>query len=206
MESSSVFTFLFASMALTIMPGPDNIYVLTESLTKGFKTGFTISIGLCLGVFIHTIATATGISIIIQKSELLFNSFQYLGAGYLLYLALQAFQETRLNVKEKFTDTSSRKTTFQNLKKGFFMNLLNPKVSLFFIVFLPSFISPNGLLPLYQMLILGFLFVLQALLIFGIIAKLSSSFSHLFTKEKFWEISKFVKIIILISLAVYLII
>ena len=87
MQIELILSFLLASVLLTFMPGPDNIFVLTESITKGQKNGIAISIGLCSGVLIHTLAAATGLSIVIQKSALAFSIIKYLGAAYLFYLA-----------------------------------------------------------------------------------------------------------------------
>lgn len=200
MEFSLIVSFLAASILLTLMPGPDNIFVLTESLTNGKRNGIAISIGLCVGVLVHTFAAATGLSIIIQQSELAFTIVSYLGAVYLFYLAFQARKDKKISVpihsKTKFTHTP-----FSSLvKKGFFMNVLNPKVSLFFIAFLPQFTSKNGFDITLQMLVLGLIFMVQALFIFSAIANLASQLTPYANKSKFWKIAKWSKIGILIIL------
>lgn len=194
MEPELVLSFIIASVLLTLMPGPDNLFVLTESLTKGQKNGISISIGLCLGVLVHTLAAATGLSIIIQKSALAFTIIKYLGAAYLFYLAYMAMKE-----KEPEINLSAKPSTesFQFLpliRKGFLMNVLNPKVSLFFIAFLPQFISSNGINVTVQMIILGLLFMVQALIIFGLISILSGKLTKYVNDPRFWKITKWSKV------------
>jgi threonine/homoserine/homoserine lactone efflux protein len=197
MELALVLSFLGASMILSILPGPDNIFVLTESITKGKRNGIGISVGLSLGVLIHTLAAATGLSIIIQKSALAFSVIKYLGAIYLFYLAYIAIKEKKAIVN--FNSTESPDIIKMNalVRKGFFMNILNPKVSLFFIAFLPQFISEDGYNITVQMIILGLVFMVQALIIFGMISILSSKLTTYVNNARFWEITKWTKVIVL---------
>lgn len=196
MQIELIFSFLLASVLLTFMPGPDNIFVLTESITKGQKNGIAISIGLCLGVLIHTLAAATGLSIVIQKSALAFSIIKYLGAAYLFYLAYQSTREKPMEVsfgkkvKEEFK-------VVPLIRKGFLMNVLNPKVSLFFIAFLPQFISKDGFNITYQMIILGLIFMVQALVIFSLISILASRLTGYVNNAKFWKITKWSKVSVL---------
>jgi threonine/homoserine/homoserine lactone efflux protein len=97
MEVQLIISFLTASLLLSIIPGPDNIFVLTESITKGKKNGIAISLGLAMGVLVHTAAAATGLSIIIQKSAMAFSIIKYIGAAYLFYLAFMSLKEKKLN-------------------------------------------------------------------------------------------------------------
>ncbi len=194
MQIELILSFLLASVLLTFMPGPDNIFVLTESITKGQKNGIAISIGLCTGVLIHTLAAATGLSIVIQKSALAFSVIKYLGAAYLFYLAFMATKEKKMEVT---LGKKSKEETFQLfplIRKGFLMNVLNPKVSLFFIAFLPQFISPNGINITVQMIILGLIFMVQALVIFSLISILASRLTGYVNNAKFWKITKWSKV------------
>ena len=197
MELGLILSFIGASVILSLMPGPDNIFVLTESLTKGQRNGIAISIGLSLGVLIHTIAAPTGLSIIIQKSAIAFSVIKYFGAAYLFYLAYKAMKEKKpaLNFDLSSIDKNSKFSLL--IKKGFLMNILNPKVSLFFIAFLPQFITTNGINITIQMIILGLIFMLQALLIFSSISILSSKLTKYVNNPKFWEITKWSKISVL---------
>lgn len=186
------------------MPGPDNLYVVSESITRGSKTGISISIGLVSGVFVHTALAATGISIVLQQSEIAYTILKYAGAAYLLWLAYQASTEKPLTLANPNDDYLVFR--FGKLfRKGFLMNVLNPKVSLFFIAFLPQFITPNGWSVVIQMLVLGALFILSALLVFTIMASLAGSLSHLLNQPKFWTITKWSKVILLITLAIFLV-
>lgn len=194
MQIELVLSFLLTSILLSFMPGPDNIFVLTESITKGQKNGIAISIGLCTGVLIHTLAAATGLSIVIQKSALAFSIIKYLGAAYLFYLAFMATKEKPVKVT---LDKKSKKEAFKLfplIRKGFLMNVLNPKVSLFFIAFLPQFISKNGINITYQMIILGSIFMVQALVIFSLISILASRLTGYLNSAKFWKITKWSKV------------
>lgn len=194
MQIELILSFLLASVLLTFMPGPDNIFVLTESITKGQKNGIAISIGLCTGVLIHTLAAATGLSIVIQKSALAFSIIKYLGAAYLFYLA---FMSTKEKPMELTLDKKTKKEAFQLfplIRKGFLMNVLNPKVSLFFIAFLPQFISKDGINITVQMIILGLIFMVQALVIFSLISVLASRLTGYVNSPKFWKITKWSKV------------
>ena len=197
MELGLILSFIGASVILSIMPGPDNIFVLTESLTKGQRNGIAISIGLSLGVLIHTIAAATGLSIIIQKSAIAFSIIKYFGAAYLFYLAFRALKEKKpvINLSLASIEKSTQFSVL--IKKGFLMNVLNPKVSLFFIAFLPQFTTLGGINITIQMIILGLIFMLQALLVFSLISILSSNLTKYVNNPKFWKITKWSKISVL---------
>ena len=204
MEIELILSFIGASILLTVMPGPDNIFVLTESITKGQRNGIAISIGLSSGILIHTIAAATGLSIIIQKSAIAFSVIKYLGAAYLFYLAVMAVKDKKPVIGIDAIKSESEKSFFQLVRKGFFMNVLNPKVSLFFIAFLPQFISNTGFAASYQMLILGFIFMIQAILIFAFISVLASKLTGVLNSDKFWNITKWSKVSVLAALGLTL--
>jgi len=204
MELELILSFIGASVILSIMPGPDNIFVLTESLTKGQRNGIAISIGLSLGVLIHTIAAATGLSIIIQKSAIAFSVIKYFGAVYMFYLAYKSIKEQKPVLSFDLA-TINKSTKFSLLiKKGFLMNILNPKVALFFIAFLPQFTTSSDINVTFQMIILGLIFMLQALLIFSLISTLSSKLTKYINNPKFWKITKWSKISVLSTLGLVL--
>ena len=197
MEIGLILSFLGASIILSLMPGPDNIFVLTESITKGKRNGIGISIGLCLGVLIHTIAAATGLSIIIQQSAIAFSVIKYIGALYLFYLAYSTLKEKKRKINFDSIESVIEIKMFYLIRKGFLMNVLNPKVSLFFIALLPQFISNAGFNITIQMIILGLIFMLQAFLVFGMIAILSSKLTTYVNNSRFWEITKWSKVSVL---------
>ncbi|MFK8009773.1 MAG: LysE family translocator [Saprospiraceae bacterium] len=205
MQIELIFSFLLASVLLTFMPGPDNIFVLTESITKGQKNGIAISVGLCTGVLIHTLAAATGLSIIVQKSALAFSIIKYLGAAYLFYLAFMATKEKPMEVTFGKKSKEKNFQLFPLIRKGFLMNVLNPKVSLFFIAFLPQFISQDGINITAQMIILGLIFMVQALVIFSLISILASQLTRYVNSAKFWKITKWSKVGVLAILGLTLV-
>ncbi|WP_375561277.1 LysE family translocator [Bernardetia sp. OM2101] len=205
MELGLLLSFIGASIILTLMPGPDNLFVLTESLTKGHKNGIAISLGLSLGVLVHTLAAATGLSIIIQKSALVFSILKYLGAAYLFYLAFMSFKEKKKDLNLESNSDIEETKIVPLVKKGFLMNVLNPKVSLFFIAFLPQFISSDGYNVTLQMVILGLIFMLQAFLIFSAIAILASKLTKYINNPKFWRVTKWSKISVLSILGLVLV-
>jgi len=189
MDPQLVISFIGASVLLTLMPGPDIVYVILESISKSTKVGLTIAFGLVSGLVIHTLLAATGISILIQQSDLAYSILKILGALYLFQLAYKTIYE-----KKPLLDnaTKSENSSYQFLplwKKGFLMNVLNPKVSLFFIALFPQFLTPDGLAVPYQMIILGLIFFIQAVIIFTIVCFLAGKLSLYFQTERFWKIA-----------------
>lgn len=171
----SLLGYLFACMALTIAPGPDNIFVITQGLTRGRKAAIITALGMCSGITVHTTAAALGISAIFYSSAAAFNLVKYAGASYLLYLAWKAL---RSNASLQLSAEQSLPATAL-FRRGFIMNVLNPKVALFFLAFLPQFVTPaSGRVPL-QMLLLGAVFMLQAVVIFSAIGWFSGTLGRL---------------------------
>ncbi|MGB1805068.1 MAG: LysE family translocator [Candidatus Pseudothioglobus sp.] len=166
----TIIAFVTASVVLSLVPGPDNIFVMTNSALKGWKVGFYITIGLCTGLIGHTILVAIGVSVIFQTSLLAFNGLKIIGACYLVYLGWLSLQSKEL----KIGSTASENANKSYFVTGVVMNLTNPKVALFFLVFLPQFVNPiNGSVTI-QIFQLGFLFILSALFVFSSIAFLGS--------------------------------
>lgn len=166
--------FFAASTLLALAPGPDNIFVLTQSALRGKEAGLIVTIGLCTGLIVHTTAVAFGVAVIFQASAVAFTILKLIGAGYLLYLAWQIFHADRPGTKIKAKSTNE--LSFGKLyRRGIIMNVTNPKVSIFFLAFLPQFADPKrGPLTL-QLMMLGGIFIISTLLIFGGIAVLAGS-------------------------------
>jgi len=206
MDIELLISFLLASITLSLMPGPDNVFVLTESITKGKRNGIIISAGLASGIIIHTIIIATGLSILVQKSPSIFTGIKIFGAIYLLYLAYLTYKEetTTVNISNKNNNEEIKEKWFPLYKKGFIMNVLNPKVTLFFIAFLPQFVSKGGFTFSLQIIILGIIFMLQAFLVFSSIAIVAEKLRQYLNSSVFWEKVKWVKMAILILLAGFL--
>ena len=174
MTISTLLYFLAASVALTLAPGPDNIFVMTQGIARGRKTAIVTALGMCSGVSVHTVAAALGVSALFYSSAAAFTTIKYAGAAYLLYLAYKTLKE-RSSVRPAATDERPATLLF---RRGFIMNVLNPKVALFFLAFLPQFVNPAaGSVPL-QMLLFGFIFMLQATVIFSLIGYFSGSIGN----------------------------
>ncbi|NQV52624.1 MAG: LysE family translocator [Flavobacteriales bacterium] len=202
MDPTLILGFILATAALAFMPGPDNIYVLTESISKGVKQGVAITTGLISGVIVHTTLVATGLSLLVFSNDLAYDIMKYAGTAYLLYMAFGAVKEAPLDVN---VDVKGQLEPFPRLfKRGFLMNVLNPKVTLFFIVLLPQFVSSDGWSPMYQMFVLGGIFMAVSLLIFSSIAVVSGYSASLIKHPLFWVITKWVKVMVLLALATFL--
>ena len=159
--------FFVASVVLAFAPGPDNIFVLTQSTLHGRKAGFIFTIGLCTGLLAHTAAVLLGVAAVFQTSELAFNMLKIAGAMYLLYLAWHAFKADATNIREPTElPMDFRKFYYQ----GVIMNITNPKVAIFFLAFLPQFADSTLGSITIQMMAFGGMFMIATLLIFGTIA------------------------------------
>lgn len=171
--------FFLASVVLAIAPGPDNLFVLTQSALYGRRVGIWVTCGLCIGLLVHTTAVALGLAVIFQTSQLAFDLLRYAGAGYLSYLAWGAWNAPDdENFHKPDSETEEKETRFgMYLRRGVVMNVTNPKVSIFFLAFLPQFITTNGHF-ITQVYLLGALFMLATLLVFSTIAVLSAELGN----------------------------
>lgn len=156
--------FIIASILLIIAPGPDIIFLITQSIRHGPKAGLFTALGLASGNLVHTAATALGISLLIQTSRLAFISLKFLGACYLLYLAYQIVTSNNSPDQQQTIESPSSISFY---RKGLLINLLNPKIALFFIAFLPQFIPISSTHQHLDIIFLGILFSLMVTLIFG---------------------------------------
>lgn len=177
----TLFAFFSASLLLALVPGPDNIFVLTQSVFQGKKSGLLIMLGLCTGLIFHTLAVTLGVAVIFQTSVMAFTILKIAGAVYLLYLAWQIFNASSEKIDPKNNILIDYKKLYY---RGIIMNITNPKVSIFFLAFLPQFTNPNvGSVP-FQMLLLGILFIFATIIVFGSIALLSGTLAQLFNKSE----------------------
>jgi threonine/homoserine/homoserine lactone efflux protein len=168
----TVATFLTVSVLLGLAPGPDNIFILTQSALYGKLSGLTVMFGLCTGLVVHSLAVTFGVAIIFQTSAVAFAALKFAGAGYLIYLAWQALRASA----ETIESGSHPVTNYRKLYcRGIIMNITNPKVSIFFLAFLPQFADPAKGAVALQLLQLGGLFILATILVFGSIALLAGT-------------------------------
>lgn len=165
-------TFFMASILLGLAPGPDNIFVLTQSALRGRAAGLLVTLGLCTGLVVHTTAVAFGVAVIFQASAMAFTALKLFGAGYLLYLAWHAFRAASEKIHAGKPEGMRYATLY---RRGIVMNVTNPKVSIFFLAFLPQFADPARGPLTVQMLLLGGVFIVSTILVFGSIALLAGS-------------------------------
>ncbi|MBT8319059.1 MAG: LysE family translocator [Gramella sp.] len=166
--TEQIIPFLTASILLTFSPGPDIIYVLVRSMAYGAKQGILTALGLVSGILVHTSLVAFGVSAIIKQSENIFLIIKIFGAVYLLFLAWQVYKS---DPEIAFSSEGvGKRKSFSIFRKGFIMNVLNPKVGIFFLAFFPGFLLDLTGNTILQFYILGFLFMLQALIIFSLVA------------------------------------
>ena len=180
LSTETIIAFVTASVVLSLVPGPDNIFVMSHSALKGWRIGFYITLGLCTGLIGHTVLIAIGVSVIFQTSAIAFNGLKIIGAFYLLYLAWLSVQNKELNLGGTDKDSTNRSYYFT----GVIMNLTNPKVALFFLVFLPQFVNTSNDNITLQIFLLGLLFILSALCVFTSIAYLASFLEDILKKSK----------------------
>ena len=175
----TIITFITASVVLSLVPGPDNLFVMSNSALRGWKIGLYTTLGLCTGLIGHTILVAIGVSVIFQTSTIAFNGLKIVGAFYLVYLAWLSIQNKELNLGKASQDSSNKSYYLT----GVVMNLTNPKVAIFFLVFLPQFVNSNNNVS-SQIFLLGLLFIISAFFVFTSIAYLSSFLEGTLKKSK----------------------
>lgn len=164
--------FLIASALLTLAPGPDIVYVLTRGIAQGRRAGFAAALGFATGVIFHTALAVFGVAALIRSSEFAFMLVRYAGAAYLIYLGVRTLM-SRSAIR--LGQDGAEIALWTVYKQSVIGNVLNPKVTLFFLSFLPQFINMKaGHLEL-QMVLLGVLFMLQTIVIFGAIAFFSGT-------------------------------
>ena len=167
--------FLVASAFLTIAPGPDVVYVLTRGIAQGRKAGFAAALGFAAGCIFHTLLAALGIAAIIRSSPLAFDLVRYAGAAYLVWIGIQAIRHASAFSLGAERDERALWTIFRQSVIG---NALNPKVTLFFLSFLPQFVNAEAGRIGTQMALLGIVFMAQTVVIFGLVAFFSGGIGN----------------------------
>lgn len=165
-------TFFLAAILLALAPGPDNIFVLTQAALRGKIAGLAVTLGLCTGLIVHTTAVAVGVAAIFRTSAVAFTVLKSLGACYLLYLAWKAFRTAATQIHPAKMADISRARLY---RRGIIMNITNPKVSIFFLAFLPQFADPARGPLTVQIILLGGIFIVATILVFGGIALLAGT-------------------------------
>ncbi|MGB1168867.1 MAG: LysE family translocator [Flavobacteriaceae bacterium] len=205
MKMEELISFVIAVSLLAISPGPDNIFVLMQSVVHGKKYGLATILGLMTGCIIHTVFLALGVSTIIKNNSFIFFGIKLFGALYLFFLAYKVFKSS--SVISISTDKIEKKSPVQLFKVGFIMNVLNPKVTLFFLALFPGFLFSESLSLSVQFFILGALFIVVSFIVFSVISILGGVISKEIKKSKnigIWL--KWLQIVVFVSIAVFILI
>ncbi|HEV8284797.1 MAG TPA: LysE family translocator [Chitinophagaceae bacterium] len=195
------YLFLTVSILINLSPGPDMIYTAARSLSQGTKAGIFSALGIFSGCLFHITAAAFGLSKIIEESVLLFSIIKYAGAAYLIYLGIRSILSKKKTNTEiaALPALTNRKIFFQ----GMLTNILNPKVAIFFLSFLPQFINLQSAYLKEQIAFLGLWFDVQGTLILMIVAMITGVFRNLLQKNTaFWNWQEKMTGVILLSLGV----
>ena len=206
-SAQSLIAFFGVAALLALTPGPDNIFVLLQSAQRGWRAGMCVVLGLCLGLVGHTAAVALGLAAVFAASSVAFTALKLCGAAYLAWLAWGALRAPASadaegkGSQERLTPanmsnasgtsgTSStgapaqpRTSAWRMVGRGVVMNLTNPKVLIFFLAFLPQFADPQRGPLAPQIMLLGLVFMLATLLVFGAIACFSGAFGVLLQRS-----------------------
>lgn len=166
MVMENYFLFVLMSVCLIILPGPDTAIATKNTISSGKMGGVKTVFGTCTALLIHTLATVIGLSAIIVKSAFLFSIFKYGGAIYLIYLGIQAMRTMKKNDIPNDFITKNKYENTPFFRQGFLTNLLNPKVAVFFLTFLPQFVNPNQN-PMTQFMIMGITYLILTALWFA---------------------------------------
>ena len=168
--------FLAAGILLNLTPGPDTVYILGRSIAQGREAGIASALGISLGSIFHTCAAALGLSAILATSALAFGTIKLLGGAYLIFLGIKMILDRRkqLSLPSNFR----RRTTIAAFRHGVLTNILNPKVALFFLAFLPQFIDPASGAKVPAFILLGLTFVTTGTIWCLILAWFASVFSE----------------------------
>ncbi|MEA3094232.1 MAG: hypothetical protein QOJ04_5574 [Caballeronia sp.] len=157
--------FLAASIAITVAPGPDNLQVLARGISQGRAAGLVAALGFAAGISFHTTLAALGVAALLKSSPMAFEAVKLAGAAYLIWIGIKAIRSKGLSSAHE-RPSQPLAVVFRQSVIG---NLLNPKVTLFFIVFLPQFVNPHGgQSVMLQMFELGGVFMLQTVAVFSV--------------------------------------
>ena len=180
LDPQTLLMFFTTSLLLALSPGPDNLFVMAQAAQQGRKAGLLVTLGLCTGLLFHTAAVTFGLAALFKTSAVAFTILKFSGAGYLLYLAWLAF---RAGAVTGATAAVAHLNSGALYRRGIIMNITNPKVSIFFLAFLPQFADPGkGSLPA-QILVLGGVFIIATIVIFGSISLLAGVFGERFRQS-----------------------
>ena len=163
--------FLITSLVVILLPGTGVIYTLALGMGRGFRAGLLAAFGCTLGIVPHILASIAGLAAVLHASALVFEALRYIGVAYLLFIAWSLVKES--NALDLGPEQTAQKA-IRIVRKGILTNILNPKLSLFFLAFLPQFVPANAPDATARMLILGGAFMALTFLVFAIYAALAA--------------------------------
>ena len=182
-DTTSLTLFLIAALTLNVTPGPDMLYVIARSLGQGRKAGVVSAIGIGIGALVHTLAAAVGLSALLMSSAIAYSVVKYVGAAYLIYLGVRMILSQKRNQSLATLANASLRRIFS---QAIATSILNPKVAIFFIAFLPQFANPSQGAVALQIAFLGALFSTTGTIVNTTVALLSGSFGDwLQTRPRF---------------------
>jgi threonine/homoserine/homoserine lactone efflux protein len=152
-----------AAVIMNALPGPSQLYVVTRTIALGRAAGFASASGLASGAVVHVVLAATGLTALMAATPVLFDVVRWIGAAYLIWLGIATWREKDASDSPDAKTPVTRRSARHLFRQGFIIEVLNPKTALFFLAFLPQFVSPASPTPGLEMLILGLLVPLTAL-------------------------------------------
>jgi threonine/homoserine/homoserine lactone efflux protein len=174
--------FLSAALILNISPGPDMIYLVSQTMSHGKKAGFASVLGLGIGALVHTTFISLGISVIISTSIIAFTIIKTVGAIYLFYLGVKSILFGGIDFTRK-DNNGETKPFFRSLVSAVIIDITNPKVAIFFMAFLPQFYRNNGTSRVAQFMMLGFIIVLIGFVIEGLIVYMADRIANILKRK-----------------------
>lgn len=200
-STQNLWLFFVASILLNLTPGNDMIYVASRSISQGSRAGIISACGIFIGCLVHTLAAILGLSFIIAKSAFVFGIIKFMGAGYLIYLGTRALL-ARTSINEEI-ENMPRVNKLKLLRQGIITNVLNPKVAIFFLSFLPQFVDPSSPSFKLQLLALGTWFDVQGALILVGVAWILGKTTQFFKRNPtFWNVQQKITGLVLIGLGI----
>ena len=194
-------SFFISCILIAISPGPDNMYLISLTIRSGKNAGFLFLSGLLVGCFVHTLLLSLGFSVFVLENKFAFNLLKLFGFSYIMFLAIQLYFSKEQNSFKG--DLELKCSYFNFFKKGILMNLLNPKVFLFFVAFFPNFIFSQTISIEIQLIYLGLIFICSTILVFGILVIFSNSFYSKFNKtSNSNKIVKYMNVIVLLIISI----
>lgn len=203
MASEVLLTFFVTSLVLILTPGPDILYVLSQSITRGSKYGIATTLGQIGGLVFHLALFAFGVSSLIIGSDLIFTTVKIMGAAYLFWLSYKVYHTADILVRE---DKNAVEKSFMGfVRQGLLMNVMNPKVMMFFLALFPTFISENAGSVRTQVFTLGLVFITQTLVVFTTVSIIASQLTDVLkNNQTFNSFLKWMQIVVFTGLGIYI--